>query len=470
MKRFVLSLLILMGCLSGFSQKIYFLYLQSENDQPFFLKMNENIYSSTASGYLIMPRLRDSSYAFTIGFPQNKYPEQKFAVQIKGKDKGYLLKNFADKGWGLFDLQTLTIQMALPDNRSGRIKTEPRDDITPFTEILAKASNDPSLKERPVAVKTPIIANRDELTPIMAKRDESTPIIANRDELTPKETVTAKKDQEVKTKKEQAPVVPPLIKQDTAVVAKRNESITSQTEPSVKQETAKEIVTAKTEEESAKPAQSSTTVKEETALVKEEPAKKKEETKITPAEYKRSVVTKKSESSTSEGLGLIFIDELTDGKKDTIRIVIPNPRNSPAQNKETSKDDKKFLDISANDTSKPSQDEAKATAVTTPAKNKMTNTNCKLVASESDLSKLQKKMIGEKNDDDMVGEAKKVFKNRCFTAAQLKSLSALFMNDAGRYKLFDAGYAYVSDTENFSQLSSELKDEYYINRFKAMLR
>lgn len=454
MKRFVLSLLILAVCLSGFSQKIYFLYLQSENDQPFFLKINEKIYSSSVSGYLIMPRLRDSSYTFSVGFPQNKYPEQKFAVEIKGKDKGYLLKNFADKGWGLFDLQTHTIQMALSDNKSGRIKTEPRDDISPFTEILARAANDPSLKERPVVImmeEKPVTAQTAVLKETI--KPENEPVLSTMDS-SPVAT-----NEQAKTKKEQAPVV----KQDIPVVAKRNESITSQTGPSAKPET------AKTEQELPKPVQPAAAVDDETALAKEEPAKKKGETKTIPAEYKRSVVTKKSESSTSEGLGLTFIDELTDGKKDTIRIVIPNPRNSPAQAKEVVKDEKKFLDISVGDITKLSEDESKVTA-TTPVKNKITNINCKSVASEADLSKLQKKMIGEKNDEDMVGEARKVFKSRCFTTAQLKSLSALFMNDAGRYKLFDAAYAYVSDTENFFLLSSELKEEYYINRFKAMLR
>ena len=471
MKRFVLSLLILVGCLSGFSQKIYFLYLQSENDQPFFVKLNEKIHSSTASGYLILSRLHDSSYTFTIGFPLNKYPEQKFMVDMKGKDRGYLLKNFGDKGWGLFDLQTLAIQMALPDTRSG-IKMELRTDLSPFTEILARAANDPSLRERPVAVKmedktvVPESAVLKEVVkpttePSTSKLDSAATANKNEQLKTKKvqETVVppatkpdsaavVKKNEQPKTKKEQETVVPPVAKPDSQSVAKRDESITKPTEQAPVEKTVQQPVTI--------------------IPPKEEEVKKKEEVKASP-EYKRSVVTKKSESSTSEGLGLVFIDELADGKKDTIRIMIPNPP-KPVQPKETGKDDKKFLDISASDTSKQVATDIKSTVATSAVKNKITNTNCKTVASESDLSKLQKKMIGEKNDEDMVGEARKVFKSRCFTTAQLKSISTLFMNDAGKYKFFDASYSYVSDTENFSSLSSELKDEYYINRFKAMLR
>ena len=79
-------------------------------------------------------------------------------------------------------------------------------------------------------------------------------------------------------------------------------------------------------------------------------------------------------------------------------------------------------------------------------------------------------MAAETADDDMVSEARKYFKTKCFTVLQLKNLSTLFLNDDGKYKFFDAAYIYVSDAENFTGLQSELKDEYYINRFKAMLR
>ncbi len=78
-------------------------------------------------------------------------------------------------------------------------------------------------------------------------------------------------------------------------------------------------------------------------------------------------------------------------------------------------------------------------------------------------------MVGETKDDGMITEAKKVFRTRCFTSIQIKNLSTLFLTDEFKYKFFDAAYQYVSDSENFSSLQSELKDEYFINRFKAML-
>ena len=84
--------------------------------------------------------------------------------------------------------------------------------------------------------------------------------------------------------------------------------------------------------------------------------------------------------------------------------------------------------------------------------------------------KLRKKMVGENSDNNMISEAGRVFRTKCFTTTQIKNLGTLFLSDEYKYKFFDAAYQYVSDTENFASLQAELKDEYYINRFKAMLR
>jgi hypothetical protein len=79
-------------------------------------------------------------------------------------------------------------------------------------------------------------------------------------------------------------------------------------------------------------------------------------------------------------------------------------------------------------------------------------------------------MASGKSDAAMLDEANKVFKTKCFTSAQIKNLSSLFLGDGGKYSFFDAAYVHITDAENFSSLESELKDEYFVNRFKAMLR
>jgi hypothetical protein len=91
------------------------------------------------------------------------------------------------------------------------------------------------------------------------------------------------------------------------------------------------------------------------------------------------------------------------------------------------------------------------------------------VASEDDFFKLRKKMVSQRKDDGMIAEARRIFKTKCFSTVQVKNLSTLFFTDEFKYKFFDAAYQYVSDSENFLSLQSELKDEYFINRFKAMV-
>jgi hypothetical protein len=193
-----------------------------------------------------------------------------------------------------------------------------------------------------------------------------------------------------------------------------------------------------------------------------------------PVEYKTSVVTKTTQSVTEEGLGITFIDEANDGTKDTVSILIPHPRTVKEIARETPKNERKFLDILPDTVAvktdqpvqaKPARPEEKPVAVKTVFKN-----NCKDFANESDFLKLRKNMAGERDDDDMVDEARKYFKTKCYSTMMVKNLGVLFLDDLGKYKFFDMSYTFVSDPENFPSLQSELKSDYYINRFKAMLK
>ncbi|MEI9808007.1 MAG: hypothetical protein WDO16_09125 [Bacteroidota bacterium] len=263
MRRFVLSLLILVSFFISLFPKNYISYISSQRT------ISSRSLLKWMTGYTVhQPRdilfYQGSATAVMLSvsfFPLNKFPEQKFAVDIKGKDRGYLLKNLVKRGWGLFDLQTLTIQMALPDNRTGMIKTEPRDDISPFTEILSKAANDPSLKERPIAVKMedkPATAQSTVLKEVVKPVAE--PVIPKQDSL----VLTKKEGQPAKTKQEPPFVInktdPVSAKQDSLVITKKDDAAIKQKEQGdTKQEPSP--VVSKTEPPSAKP---------ETAVVKTE--------------------------------------------------------------------------------------------------------------------------------------------------------------------------------------------------------
>jgi len=433
------------------SQKVYFIYLQSESQQPFFLKMNDKVYSSSAAGYLILSKLYDTTYNFKIGFPQDKWPEQEFSVTVGRKDHGYLLKDFGEKGWGLFDLQTLSVKMS----SSSALKSEEKPkaenkDVSAFTEMLSKASDDPSLKEKPVVQKP-------EEKPVIKTETKTEPAA----EIIKKEEYKFENKDTVVTKPVEEPKVitkePEIVKTVDTVIVKE-----------VKQEPKEQpvvIIPEKKEETEVK--------NEELKKVKEVP---KTVSEATEDVYLKSVVTKRSESSTTEGFGLVFIDNYEAGTNDTIRLLIPNPKPIAGFLKNESKEEKKFLEITTDPQpvqTKISEQEKPKTEVKSvekPGEVPALPANCQAVADETDFFKLRKAMASAEGDDEMIAEAKRYFKLKCFTTDRIKNLSTLFLNDEGKYNFFDAAYKYVINKTEFGMLQNELKDEYYVNRFKAMIR
>ncbi len=55
--------------------------------------------------------MADSPGTLTIGFAKSVSPEQQFNIPVNNKDAGYILKDFDEKGWGLFNLQTQAVVM-----------------------------------------------------------------------------------------------------------------------------------------------------------------------------------------------------------------------------------------------------------------------------------------------------------------------------------------------------------------------
>jgi hypothetical protein len=450
MRRVVLSLALLVAVHSAFSQRIYFIYLQTESHQPFFVKMDEKLYSSTASGYLILSRLKDSIYNFTIGFPNNVAGEQKFSCLINHKDHGYLVKNYGEKGWGLLDLQMNTVQMASNDDDKKGVSVS-NAPVNAFTELLAKAADDSTLKQKIV------LAEEKKAEPVAktagTKTDTLTSAIAKKELGTPKQTIDSVKEQDIAVSN--SPKQP-------ATNTNTNTSKEPATHKTVTDTIAKQDAVLK-KNESAQPALN-TKADNEAAKKLEDKAKQDSPVLASasgPGPFAKTKVIRKSESSTTEGFGVTYIDIQPDGKQDTIKILIPDAE-SKVQSAVTSE--------KVNDTSvKKSEEAPPNTAVAIVSKPVFKN-ECKQNASDADFYKLRKKMAGEKSDNSMMGEANKLFKTKCFTTSQIKNLSTLFLGDGGKYNFFDAAYQHVSDTENFSSLQSELTDEYFVNRFKALLR
>ena len=436
MKKVLLAIALFCFTICVEAQRVYFIYLQSEKGTPFFVKVGEKIHSSTASGYLILSSLKDSTYAFSVGYPANSAPEAKFSVTVNGGDRGFLIKNFED-GPGLFDLQTLSVTKAIASARGSGGQTVQRTDA--FTKLLAQATDDASL----LTAVVPVVAIVEPPKP----KEEKPPVV------TEEKTGTDVAVTEVPMKIEK----PVERRTDTALAATDGLAVVPEN-------------TAKTEESKIVPPADSAKVVEppivtnkepEVVIKKEEPKQeeaRKEETKTENAEpFKRSIVTRRSESSTTEGFGLVFLDT-QDGMIDTIRLLIPNPKKAFVE-----EEVKTAVSEAVPQQSVPESPKVESSIVSA------SKTSCRSLATDKDFLKLRKNMAAESNDDEMIAEARKYFKNKCFTTDQVRNLSALFLTNASKYQFFDAAYNHVSDMDQFAALGSEIKDEYYTKRFKALI-
>ncbi|MDB5201718.1 MAG: hypothetical protein JWQ27_1127 [Ferruginibacter sp.] len=185
MNRALIFLFFVCAAVTGKAQLNHFIYLQTDNKQSFYVRMNDKLYSSSSAGYLIIPKLQSGDYTLSIGFPKNEWPLQTIPVSVKTADAGYILKNFAEKGWGLFNMQTLEVAMNTGfAGTNPTVKTENKTDV--FSNVLADVVNTPSLKEvnqpaapvvtvpvKPVVEDKPVITAKEKISVLATTKEEN---------------------------------------------------------------------------------------------------------------------------------------------------------------------------------------------------------------------------------------------------------------------------------------------------------
>jgi hypothetical protein len=136
--------LCMISCTTALAQQSLYVYLQSENLQPFYVQMDDKVYSSSAIGHLVIAGLSDQTCNFEIGFPQQASQTQRFSVPLKNKDHGFQLVQ-RSKGWALLDLQTdETIRPVKEAGNSNLLYGERKKDDA-FATLMAAVVNDSSV-------------------------------------------------------------------------------------------------------------------------------------------------------------------------------------------------------------------------------------------------------------------------------------------------------------------------------------
>lgn len=454
------------------AQQVHFVYLQTENAQPFYVKMDNKVISSSSEGYIILPGLQDGDYQLVVGFPKKEFPEEKFDVSVNKVNEGFLLKNF-DGDWKLFNLQTLALTDGISEKPVAAASPKEADR---FSTMLASVVKDSSiLQNHEVVVKTPAAPPADTVANVVVNNnDNASPLVDS-----------AKTTADTKTVDHMTADISQVLKRTDneglqMVYVDKNDD---------KQDTIRVFI----------PQKKVSRVANDTAVVKrKEPEQKNIATisglTITPTVTENNRDTTQSQSDTSGYVSRPSTQEadtnpvsnsnndLANPVQDSVTLVqkeIEKPSaDTVADNKEVAEGKENTAPVivlhpEANKKAAKGEKERKQDELILLPKvvtSSEVNSDCKSFATNEDFLKLRKKMASENRNEKMIQVARKFFKAKCYSTEQVKDLSYLFLTDEGKYMFFDAAYPFTSDSDQFGQLESQFSDEYFLNRFRALLR
>lgn len=122
----------------------HYLFVQTENNQPFYMRIMGTNLSSNATGYLLIPKLTDGEYEIMIGFALSD-KEHKFNFKVEGKDLGFSLKQELDNNWTLFNLVDFSLIKGQSVNIQPKEEKKQPEVIAP-TETSKEAPKEQDLK------------------------------------------------------------------------------------------------------------------------------------------------------------------------------------------------------------------------------------------------------------------------------------------------------------------------------------
>ncbi|MEO6548836.1 MAG: DUF4476 domain-containing protein [Ferruginibacter sp.] len=428
-------LMVILFSLTGLqAQQNHFIYIQTENRQPFYIKLNAKLYSSSATGYLVVSKLKQGDYNLAVGFPKNEWAEQNLVCTIEQNDLGYLLKNLDDKGWGLVNLQTSKLISSV--SKIKEVNAEVINKTDAFSNLLSNVVNDSTIRQAE-AVKSEVKTANTEI-PAGNVTGKDTAIITTT--LTTQTNISTSGNGSSISNGEEAKMSD--AQQQLTESNRATRSVIKRTLMN-NNEGGTEMIFIDI---------SNDTVDTITVYI---PANKKEiaiaKTVDKPQEVEKP---KEVEKAKEEGAKIGAETELKVKEKDKkfLEVEVPTQNNQVEAGK--------LATINSGE----------STAGTVAEKALMINSDCKNFASEDDFLKLRKKMAANDTDEEMISLAKKTLRTRCFTVEQVRNLSVLFLKDSGKYAFFDMAYPFVADSHNFSTLQSQLTEAYYISRFQVMIR
>lgn len=421
MLRSVLIFLLVSTGLGGYGQQEYFVLIQSDNNQPFYVRMGEQTLSSSPQGHLILSQLKDSVYHITIGFPKKLFPERDFYVVIDKKDLGFQLKYLEEKGWALFNTQTLELEMpSRTDTIAVKMPLEGVKKDNAFSRLMAGLVSDTAVMYNTLAMEAYLKDSSTALTREAEARKADSALHKADSALHKEDAVLHRMDSS-------------LYKTDSTI---------AKADSSLRRPGFADSVLCKVDFAAAKP---------DSILPKPPRGGKPRKT---------GLIEKLSEQRTATVLRLAYADHAKGHRTDTIEVLIPidTPLISPG-----------MTGIGKDSVKSGPNDPGRVDSIAKKAKDKpvVINSDCRNFASDADVDKLRSKLQTMDTDEGKITAAKKVFKLKCFSSSQLRSLSELFTPEEAKYRFLETAYPFVSD-DRFRELSDLFTDPVYLAKFKTM--
>ncbi len=506
----------------GQQKQHYYVYIQSEKGQPFYVKHNGDVLSSTERGYIIIPKLGNGTVPITVGFPGNQAPEQHFDLKISAKDQGFLLKKATANAYTLYNLQSFgelksdNLLAAAGEEKAQavkEVKEEEQPAQAPATdekkEMLGKMQEDLNsalgnsatitggqIKKSPApktqgnnfanALDKVVVSGDDrEEEEEEAKPAPTTKPAAGKkpaEVAAPSEVAREKtsKDRGTLTDEEKALLASVMAEESktaaseaaAADVAKAapvqgdGEEAPKKSKHAKKRENNPDFIEFQDDKSAATAAPATAAPVEVPVSTDEQPApsrkKRKEKSDVRAGE----IVTDTS------GYGVAIYDEPSSSRKkkrkadaeaDVATAAVPVATPEAGVAVEASPRKKKHK----------SDEEVTATENTTPAvdpaSKRLVNSDCGNIMDDGTFRKMLRKFVASSSDEGMLDVFRKQSRNYCMETSQIKTLAQLVVGEDARYRLLDMAYSKTYDTEKYGSLESVLTDNYYKGRFKAML-
>lgn len=437
---FLALLLTLSAAVSA--QQDYFFAIEADKAQPFSVRIQDKNFSSSADGYLLIGKLKDTVYELKVNFPKNSFPEQTFKVAVNRKDKGFQLKKTGDQTWSLYNWQTMELIAAQSAEESAAVvKTETPKPTKPavngFANMMAAVVNDNDVLKDRTKTAVPSKDAPKQTTPA----NPPTPDVTVAEPAKPATKVIQVDPEPVKLKDsaEAAPASPVIktISPTPEIVNKptKDSAIAAPVKTAVQQPTAESSTSIPKDSLVAAPAKP----KIETATQTPEPV-------AVPKKPMPSIQII-SDRTIDKGREIIY----KAGDEDSITVIIP-------------------LDDAPKPVVKTGVDSTLSAKPTVDSSARADKSAGLLIATDLDLDKLRVQMMETATTDQRLLVAKKAFALKSYSTKQVKGLTELFYSEVFKFQFLESAYPTITDKEAFKELVVLFSQDYYIRKFQEMVK